>query len=98
MAQGHISLSLLLQVYCLALDLPEGATRILIIASPWRRHILRARHPDLTTANEREREAKHRLIIFDRISKEEMSTWKLTRQVEIQAGRETTHGQARSLK
>jgi hypothetical protein len=25
---------LLLQVYCLALDLPEGATRILIIASP----------------------------------------------------------------
>jgi hypothetical protein len=42
-------------VYCLALDLPEGATRILIIASPWRRHILRVRHPDLMTANERER-------------------------------------------
>jgi hypothetical protein len=45
----------------------------------------------------REREAKHRLIISDRIS-EEMSTWKLTRQVEIQAGQETAHGQARSMK
>ena len=44
---------LLLQVYGLSLDLPEGVTRILIIASPWRRHILRARHPDLTTENER---------------------------------------------
>jgi hypothetical protein len=63
-------------VYCLALDLPEGATRILIIASPWRRHILRARHPDLITANERERETKHRSIISDRISKDEMTTWK----------------------
>jgi hypothetical protein len=47
-------LLLLLQVNCLALDLPEGATRILIIASPWRRHILHARHPELMTANERE--------------------------------------------
>jgi hypothetical protein len=65
---------LLLQVHDLSLDLPEGATRILIIASPWHRHILRARHPDLTTANERE--AKHKSIIADRISKEEMSTWK----------------------
>jgi hypothetical protein len=45
---------LLLQVNCLALDLPEGATRILIITSPWRRHILRARHPELMTANDRE--------------------------------------------
>jgi hypothetical protein len=45
---------LMLQVNCLALDLPEGATRILIIASPWRRHILRARHPELMSANERE--------------------------------------------
>jgi hypothetical protein len=45
---------LLLQVNGLALDLPEGATRILIIASPWRRHILRARHPELMSANERE--------------------------------------------
>jgi hypothetical protein len=46
---------LLLQVNGLALDLPEGATGILIIASPWRRHILRARHPELMSANERER-------------------------------------------
>jgi hypothetical protein len=45
---------LLLQVHGLSLDLPEGATRILIIASPWRRRILRAWHPDLMTANERE--------------------------------------------
>jgi hypothetical protein len=45
---------LLLQVNGFALDLPEGATRILIIASPWRRHILRARHPELMSANERE--------------------------------------------
>jgi hypothetical protein len=37
-----------------ALDLPEGATRILIIASPWRRYILRAWHPELMSANERE--------------------------------------------
>jgi hypothetical protein len=28
------------------------------------------------TANEREREAKHRSIIFDKMSKEEMATWK----------------------
>ena len=45
---------LLLQVNSLALDLPEGATRILIIATPWRRRILRARHLDLMSANERE--------------------------------------------
>jgi hypothetical protein len=32
------------------------------------------RHPDLTTA--KEREAKHRSIISDRLSKEEMTTWK----------------------
>jgi hypothetical protein len=62
---------LLLQVNSLALDLPEGATRILIIATPWRRRILRARHPDLMSG-------------------------KLTREVTIQAGRETTHGQTRS--
>jgi hypothetical protein len=42
---------LLLQIHGLSLDLPEGARRILIISSPWRRHILRAWHPNLTTAN-----------------------------------------------
>ena len=46
---------LLLQINSLSLDLPEGVRRILVISSPWRQHILRARHPDLTTANEREK-------------------------------------------
>jgi hypothetical protein len=46
---------LLLQIHGLSLDLPKGARRVLVISSPWRRHILRARHPDLTTANEREK-------------------------------------------
>jgi hypothetical protein len=46
---------LLLQVDSLPLDLPEGARRILVVSSPWRRHILCAHHPDLTTAYEREK-------------------------------------------
>jgi hypothetical protein len=44
---------LLLQVDSLPLDLPKGARRVLVISSPWRRHILRAWHPDLKTAYER---------------------------------------------
>jgi hypothetical protein len=46
---------LLLQVDSLPLDLPEGARRVLVVSSPWRRHILRAHHTDLMTAYEREK-------------------------------------------
>jgi hypothetical protein len=46
---------LLLQVDSLPLDLPEGARRVLVISSPWHRHILHVRHPYLKTAYERER-------------------------------------------
>jgi hypothetical protein len=46
---------LLLQINGLPLDLPEGARRILVVSSPWRRHILRARHPDLKTAYVKEK-------------------------------------------
>jgi hypothetical protein len=46
---------LLLQIHGLSLDLPKGARRVLVISSPWRRHILRVWHPNLMTANEREK-------------------------------------------
>jgi hypothetical protein len=46
---------LLLQIHGLSLDLPKGARRVLVVSSPWRRHILHAWHPDPTTANEREK-------------------------------------------
>jgi hypothetical protein len=65
---------LLLQVNGLALDLPEGARRVLIISSPWRRHILRAHHPNPKIAYERE--TKHKKITSDRMTKEWIMTWK----------------------
>ena len=59
----------MLQIDSLALHLPEGATRVLVIATPWRRRILRARHPELKSANEIERLSTEQ-IVTDRISKE----------------------------